>query len=171
MKVFHASIGANAYRSEHGTYRGLTPRWIDRNMRAKLGVRVLRATRTSYCLEARSRWRNVFQNGPTARISRGTCARPRAGTPIPRRKKPPPPPVSQAQANVRLAALATFAYYADNGGYQGMTLEKLRVYDRSIDVTVVRATATTFCIESTVGGTSAFMNGPDADVAPGRCPV
>jgi hypothetical protein len=58
-----------------------------------------------------------------------------------------------AQANVRASIPAIEAYYADNGTYEGATLEGLRsVYDAGLpDVVIVSAEAETYCVESTVG--------------------
>jgi hypothetical protein len=62
------------------------------------------------------------------------------------------------------------AYAVEHGGYAGMTVDALRGYDRRIQyVTVVRADASTYCLESTIGDRSAFKNGPEAQVFLGTC--
>src|SRR3954467_8970329 len=60
---------------------------------------------------------------------------------------------SAAQANVRAAVPGIEAYNADNGTYAGATSAVLQAsYDAGIKhINVVSATATTYCIQSTVG--------------------
>jgi Tfp pilus assembly protein PilE len=76
-----------------------------------------------------------------------------------------------AEANVRASIPAIEAYYADNGSYDGATLDVLRsVYDPQIpDVVIAHAEAEVYCIESTVGAASYFKNGPGANITPGTC--
>jgi len=79
---------------------------------------------------------------------------------------------SAAQANVRAAVPGMEAFNADHGVYTGATSAVLQAsYDAGIKhIDVVSATATTYCIESTVG-TSVFSKaGPSADIASGACP-
>jgi hypothetical protein len=78
---------------------------------------------------------------------------------------------SEAQANVRAAIPALEAYFADNGTYAGATVEGLRsTYDPGIlDVRIVSASATTYCVESTASGETASKAGPAADVSDGSC--
>jgi hypothetical protein len=78
---------------------------------------------------------------------------------------------SSAESNVRASIPAIEAYYADNGTYEGLTLEGLRTtYDAGLpDVVIVEASANTYCVESTVGTASYFKNGPGADIFPGHC--
>jgi hypothetical protein len=84
-----------------------------------------------------------------------------AGTP-PRRCCP--------QDWVQLAAAPAASYATAHGGYEGMTVEALHGYDSRVRyVTVVRADASTYCLESTIGDRSAFKNGPDAQVFLGTC--
>src|SRR5881397_1984347 len=65
-----------------------------------------------------------------------------------------------AKANVRAGIPAVEAFNADNtgtgasAGYAGMTVSLLQTYDSAIvpaKLTVATATATTYCIQSTVG--------------------
>ena len=78
-----------------------------------------------------------------------------------------------AQANVAAAIPGMEAYNADHGGsYAGATLTKLQAsYDAGIkNVRVKSATATTYCVDSTVG-TAAYMKaGPSAAIVAGLCP-
>jgi hypothetical protein len=79
---------------------------------------------------------------------------------------------SSAQANVRAAVPAIEAWNADHGTYAGMTVASLRrQYDTGIkDVRVVGPlNRGTYCVESTVGGTSYFKPGPAAEILEGLC--
>ena len=85
---------------------------------------------------------------------------------------------SAAKANVRAAIPAVEAYNADNtgtgasAGYAGMNVTSLSAYDSAIvasKLTISVATATTYCIESTVGRTTMHKAGPAAPVVVGRC--
>jgi hypothetical protein len=71
---------------------------------------------------------------------------------------------------VQLAAGSAASYATEHGGYEGMTADALHGYDRRVRyVEVVSADASTYCLESTVDGRSAFKNGPDAQVFLGTC--
>lgn len=80
--------------------------------------------------------------------------------------------VAAAQANVQSAVPGMEAYNADNGTYVGATSAILRsVYDQGIKHIVVQsATATTYCIQSTVGSAVYKKAGPGADIVSGACP-
>jgi hypothetical protein len=56
-------------------------------------------------------------------------------------------------------------------GYTGMTAAKLRRLDHNLSeqLSVVRATRKTYCIEATLNGVTVNKNGPDAEIAVGRC--
>jgi type IV pilus assembly protein PilA len=76
-----------------------------------------------------------------------------------------------AQADVQSAVPAIEAWNADNAsGYTGATLSKLKTYDQGVkNITVVTATATTYCMESTVGKYTFSKKGPGADVKEEAC--
>jgi prepilin-type N-terminal cleavage/methylation domain-containing protein len=80
---------------------------------------------------------------------------------------------SAAQANVRSTLPGVEAYYADHTatGYSGLTLAKLQAsYDAGIkNVTVVRATPASFCVQSVVGQATYKKSGPAADITSGAC--
>lgn len=79
-------------------------------------------------------------------------------------------PIQQAAANVRSAIPAIEAYRADHGTYAGMTLAKLRVYDRQVGPIVVRrASRRAYCIQSSVRGVIAHFDGPRGPARRGRC--
>ena len=82
-----------------------------------------------------------------------------------------------AQANVRAAVPAVEAYNADNvklnasRGYDGMTSAGLKTaYDQGLrNFDVVRATSTSYCIQSQVGQNTYKKAGPAADISSGAC--
>ena len=80
---------------------------------------------------------------------------------------------SAAQANVRAAIPGVEAFYADHTatGYANLTVTKLQQsYDAGIkNVAVVRATAGSYCIESTVGQAIYKKAGPAADITELAC--
>jgi type IV pilus assembly protein PilA len=77
-----------------------------------------------------------------------------------------------AQANVRAAIPGIEAYNADHGSYAGATSAVLQAsYDAGIKHIIVKtATATTYCIQSTVGTSVYKKAGPSADITSGACP-
>ena len=84
-----------------------------------------------------------------------------------------------AQSNVRAAVPAVIAYYQDNNTYVGMTVALLQNTDAGLKLDALKPasqTATTFCIQDTVGTYTAVKNGPGADItvgltaAPTGCP-
>ena len=82
-----------------------------------------------------------------------------------------------AQANVRAAVPAVEAYNADNvklnasRGYDGMTSANLKsAYDQGLrNFDVVRATSTSYCIQSQVGGKNWKKGGPNGTIVTGTC--
>ena len=78
---------------------------------------------------------------------------------------------SAAQANVRSSIPAVEAYFADNNTYAGATLAYLQTtYDQGVkNIVIQSATATTYCVESTVGAETFNKNGPGADIVSGAC--
>ena len=79
---------------------------------------------------------------------------------------------SAAQANVRSSIPAVEAYFADNNSYAGATLAYLQTtYDQGVkNIVIQSATATTYCVESTVGAETFKKSGPGADIVTGVCP-
>jgi type IV pilus assembly protein PilA len=79
---------------------------------------------------------------------------------------------SAAQANVRASIPGLEAYSADHNTYAGATSALLQAsYDAGIKhINVKTATATTYCVESTVGAASFHKGGPSQDIVTGLCP-
>jgi type IV pilus assembly protein PilA len=78
---------------------------------------------------------------------------------------------SAAKANVRASIPAAEAYNADHSaGYSGLTLTEMQLYDEGVkNISVVSATTTTYCIESTVGQKTWSKSGPGADLTFAAC--
>ena len=80
---------------------------------------------------------------------------------------------SAAQANVRASIPGVEAYYADHTatGYSGLTLATLQAsYDAGIkNITVVRATTASYCVQSVVGQATFKKGGPAGDIVSGAC--
>jgi hypothetical protein len=73
------------------------------------------------------------------------------------------------ETSVRAAIPALEAYNADHGTYRGVTLGALRQYDTGVTgVRIVRATATTYCVEST-DSPPFHKAGPAAPIVRGTC--
>jgi type IV pilus assembly protein PilA len=78
---------------------------------------------------------------------------------------------SAAQADVRASIPGVEAFYADHNTYSNLTSAVLKAsYDQGIkNVQVVRATSSSYCIESKVGQNTYKKGGPAADIASGAC--
>lgn len=80
-------------------------------------------------------------------------------------------PLQEHAHEVRSAIPASIAYYYDHGTWRGMTVTKLRRYDRSIkNVVIRRATKRGFCIRSSKTPFVHF-DGRAGKVRQGRCGV
>jgi type IV pilus assembly protein PilA len=79
--------------------------------------------------------------------------------------------VSAAKANVRASIPGVEAFYADHNTYAGLHLTKLQLsYDAGIkNVSVVRATLASYCVQSTVGQATYKKGGPSADITVNAC--
>lgn len=68
-----------------------------------------------------------------------------------------------ATANFQAAAPALQAYFLEHGTYAGATLEGV------FGVTLARADATSYCLQSGSGATAQHVTGPGGSPAPGAC--
>jgi hypothetical protein len=171
-EVVSAVPASEAYWADHGTYVGMTlaklRRAYDNSLR---NVAVRKATRNRYCIGSTLK-PFVHYDGPGGPARRGHCGT--RGAVVPRPASPPntPPNLTTAEQRLRAAVPAIEAYAADHGGYGGMTLAALRKYDAGIvDITIVRASRETYCIESGTGPGMFHRNGPAEAAAPGACPA
>jgi lipid-binding SYLF domain-containing protein len=71
--------------------------------------------------------------------------------------------VAASSANFQAADAAMTAWLAEHGSYAGATL------DPSYMVTVARADATTYCLQTTAGGNVEHEAGPGGTAVPGPC--
>jgi hypothetical protein len=158
-----------AWYADHGTYAGMTVALLMKRYDAEIkGVTLVPPlNRETYCVESVTGPTSYFKEGPAADILEGHCGD--------RVAQAPPPlqaPTYDAATNVRAAIPAIEAWNADRGTYAGMTVKKLRGrYDAGIPetVTIVRATRTTYCVESTANGETYSFRGPHGPLAPGGC--
>ncbi|MFQ5427093.1 MAG: type II secretion system protein [Gaiellales bacterium] len=76
-----------------------------------------------------------------------------------------------ARANIRAAVPAISAYFADNDTYVGITYADLTAsYDSGLaPVAFSGVTATTYCVQATVGASTYARSGPGADIVAGSC--
>ncbi len=76
-----------------------------------------------------------------------------------------------AQANVRAAIPAVEAYFADAGTYATMTLPALQAsYDAGIkNISFSNLSASSYCVQSVVGGKTWKKAGPASDIVTGAC--
>ena len=80
--------------------------------------------------------------------------------------------VPQAAARVRAAIPAIEVYCADRGTYVGLTLARIRTWDKAVrHVVVKRATKNAYCIQSTLSGPIVHFDGPKGPVRRGPCGV
>lgn len=78
---------------------------------------------------------------------------------------------SAAQANLRTALPALAAYHADNDAYTGLTLAGLLGYDQSVspDISVLSASAASYCLRSVHNGEAYYKNGPGGSIVSTPC--
>jgi hypothetical protein len=170
-EVRSAIPAAIAYYADHGTWRGVTVSKLRRYDSSIKNVVVLRATKTGFCIQS-TKTPFVHYDGPSGKVRKGRCGVRGAVIPFVPRPGPAPPPATTAEQRLRAAVPAIEAYAADHKGYAGMTVAALRAYDAGIiDITIVRATRDTYCIESGTGAEQFHRNGPAEPNAPGPCPA
>ena len=78
-----------------------------------------------------------------------------------------------AAADVRAAIPTAEAYYSDNNTYVGMTTGNMKAIDSGLSTAISKLsnlTATTYCIQATVGGFNYKVSGPGGTVTNGVCP-
>jgi hypothetical protein len=169
-RYVRAAIPAvEAYRADHGGYKGMTLAKIRRWDKSIRNIRIRTATKRTYCLESTTR-PFAHKAGPGAAVRTDRCGR--RGTEVDFDPSPPPPPPASAADRIRYAIPAMEAYAADHNGYAGMTVAALRTYDETVsDITIVRATRSTYCVESGTGADEFHKDGPGAPIASGPCPV
>lgn len=170
MTNVRAAIPAiEAYYADNGTYKGATLAVLQQRYDAAVqGIKVAKANDQTYCIESTVGGFPWHKAGPAADILPGDCSMRELAPPA---QQSPPLQQYDPQTNLRAAIPAIEAYHADNGTYAGMTDDLLRAnYDFGLPtITIVRATAKGYCVESTVDGVTFHKGGPARDIAPGRC--
>lgn len=170
-EVRSAIPAAIAYYADHGTWRGVTVSKLRRYDSSLKNVIVRRATKTGFCIQS-TKTPFAHYDGPSGNVRKGRCGVRGAVIPFVPRPGATPPPATTAEQRLRAAVPAMEAYAADHNGYAGMTIEALRKYDAGIiDITIVRATRTTYCVETGTGADEFHRNGPAEPNAPGPCPA
>jgi hypothetical protein len=170
-EVRTAIPAAIAYYADHGTWRGMTVNKLRRYDRSIKNVVVTRATKSGFCIQSTKTPFAHFAS-PSRDVRKGRCGVRGAVIPFVPRTGSPPPPANTAEQRLRAAVPAIEAYAADHNGYAGMTIAALRRYDAGVvDITIVRATRSMYCIESGTGADQFHRNGPAEPNAPGPCPV
>jgi hypothetical protein len=172
LEVVSAVPASEAYYADHGTYAGMSLAKLRRAYDHSLKNIVIRkATKIRYCVQSTLR-PFVHYDGPSGQVRRGLCGVRGAVVPRPASNPSPQPTVTTAEQRLRAAVPAIEGYSADHGGYAGMTIAALRKYDAAItDITIVRASRDTYCIESGAGAGMFHRNGPAESSAPGPCPA
>jgi hypothetical protein len=167
--VRNAIPAMEAFYADHGTYKGATVAKLRRAYDRSLGhIRIRTATKRTYCIESTTR-PFAHKAGPGAELRTGRCGQ--RGSLVDFDPSPPPPPAT-AEQKIRYAIPAMEAYAADHGGYAGMTVAALRTYDESVaDITIIRATRSTYCVESGSGADQRHKDGPGAAITAGACPA
>ena len=76
-----------------------------------------------------------------------------------------------AESNLTAAVAAAASYRVDHGTYAGMKTSDLQSYDKAIPsgVSVARASADGYCIDSTSGSATVSIDGPDGTFAARSC--
>ena len=80
---------------------------------------------------------------------------------------------SAAEANVRAGIPSVEAFYANNGTYVGMTVAALQAIDAGVKLNAVKPadqTASSYCVDATVGGQTWSKSGSAASIVTGACP-
>jgi len=169
--VRNAIPAMEAFAADHGSYKGATIAKLRRYDRSLGHIVIRSATRRTYCIQSTTR-PVVHKAGPGAAVRTGACGT--KGTEVGYPAPPPSnqPPLTAAQTHIRAAVPSIEGYAADHNGYAGMTIDALHKYDPGVsDITIVRATRDTYCIESGTGADAFFKDGPAAPITAGTCPA
>jgi len=166
--VRYAIPAVEAYAADHHGYKGMTLAKIRKWDKSIAQIRIRTATKRTYCIESTTR-PFAHKAGPGAAIRTGHCGQ--RGTAVDFDPAPLPPPTT-AEQKIRYAIPAMEAYAADHNGYAGMTIAALRKYDVTVaDLTIVRATRATYCVENRTGADQLHKDGRGAPITFGPCPT
>jgi hypothetical protein len=129
--------------------------WVDGTGAVRRLLTTLRIAWRTYVVDER-----LAAFGTAVHVTRPTI-------PVP----PPPPATGPVEALLKSSLPSIEAYKYEHGTYTGMTAALLRAtYESGFpDVVIVRATATTYCVEATSRNVTAHKSGPLAPIVAGRC--
>ena len=161
--VFYAwTTAVSKYYLQHGNWSGMTTATLAKYNPHLRYVRVVRASKSGFCIQATIAGVSASLAGPNNVVKMGTCAHPGKTANV--------HVYSHAENYVRMAIPAVEAWNADHNTYAGLTLAGLRSYDAAVkNVRIIRATKTTYCIEGYAGIWVAKKDGPRARITSGRC--
>jgi hypothetical protein len=160
-----------AWRADHGTYKGMTVATLNNDYDRTIGdsVRLVGPlTKDLYCVESTVGSAAWHKAGPGGLVEGGYCADATGANAAP----PAPPSYGNPQTDLQAAVPAIEAWYIDHGKYAGMTVDQLRAqYDYGIPsgIRVVRATKKAYCVETTVKGDTWAYWGPRQGFRHGGC--
>ena len=171
-RVRNAIPAIEAYWADHSTYAGLTLTKIRAYDSSIRGVAVKRAGKNGYCIQSTLAGPVVHYDGPAGPLRRGRCGVRGAVVSRPATQGLVVGDAATAQSRLRAAIPAIEAYSSENGGYAGLTLAKIRVWDAGVTaITVAWSTRAAYCIQSIAGAATYHVHGPAHPVASGRCPA
>ena len=75
MRVRAAVPAMEAYNADHGSYAGATAKKLRHYDYGIRGIKIVRATSRTYCIESTVGPWSGFKNGPAAPVRAGTCPR------------------------------------------------------------------------------------------------
>jgi hypothetical protein len=160
-----------AWKADHGTYKGMTVAALNRDYDRTIGdsVRLVGPlTKDLYCVESSVGSAAWHKGGPAGLVEGGHCP----DTTIANAAPPAPPSYGDPQTDLRAAVPAIEAWYIDHGKYAGMTIDQLRAqYDYGIPsgIRVVQATKKAYCVETTAKGDTWSYWGPRRGFRHGGC--
>ena len=163
-----ASLPAiEAYYQDHTSYSGMTLSTLRQIDAGLPEIKIVSATKESYCVESTSGDSYASRNSPTGelQLSSGSCGDPGSGEPIDSSSDDDEYSAYleslDAPTAIHVSIPAIEAYYQDNGTYSGMTVPKLRQIDYGLpQIKIVSAKKLSYCIEIEIKGSSAFTRGP-----------
>jgi len=172
MANVRAAIPAiEAWRADHGTYKGMTVAKLNQDYDRTIGdgVRLVGPlTKDMYCVDSSVGSATWHKAGRAGLVEGGFCPDTTRANAVP----PTRPSYGDPQTDLRAAVPAIEAWYVDHGKYAGMTIDQLRAqYDYGIPsgIRVVRATKKAYCVETTVKGDTWSYWGPRGGFRHGGC--
>lgn len=158
---------------QSGSYAGLTAPKAQARDATIRNIVIRNANRRGYCVQSTTD-PVVHFDGPLGPVREGSCGTNGSVVPFRRYAQPQQPNGDEAlaQEKLRYAVPAAAGFATDNGGYAGMTIQKLRRYDKGVGgITIVWTQRGGYCAEATVGSTTYHQVAPAESSKPGSCPT